>query len=122
MPIGVKQTVAPTAEPLLLAEAKQHLRIDGAYDDALVNRLIGAAREYAEQETRRQLMTSTYRLTLDYFPGRCAWSEGLPRETREKAWEYGRYFHDRAILLPRPPLQSVTSVVYTDSNGVQQTL
>src|SRR4051812_21902860 len=115
MPIGLRQTVAPVAEPVLLAEAKQHLRVDGAYDDALINRLIGSAREYAERETRRQLLTSTYKLTLDYFPGRC-WTltnEALPRE---KAWEYGRYFHDRAILLPRPPLQSVTSIVYTDAN------
>jgi uncharacterized phiE125 gp8 family phage protein len=121
MPIGLRQTVAPTAEPLTLAEAKQHLRVDGGYDDALVSRLVTAAREYAERETRRQLMPATYRLTLDYFPGRF-WVTQYEALPRERAWEYGRYFRDRALLLPRPPLQSVSAVTYVDTSGATQTL
>jgi uncharacterized phiE125 gp8 family phage protein len=40
----------PGTEPVLLAEAKSHLRLDDSLDDSDVNRLIAAAREYVERE------------------------------------------------------------------------
>lgn len=56
-----------------------------------------SAEEAMENELSAALLTQTLVLKLDCFP----------------SWE---------IKLPRPPLQSVTSVQYVDSNGTTQTL
>jgi uncharacterized phiE125 gp8 family phage protein len=96
--VGLVQTSPPDAEPLGLDELKNWLRVDESADDGLITALISAARQDAERFTRRQLVTATWRLTLDAFP------------------------HGGPIILPRPPLQSVTSITYTDANGDAQTL
>lgn len=88
---------APTVEPLTVAEARQHLRVDGNDQDDVIARLVAAARRRCEAFTRRAFVTQTWDLTLDAFP---CWT----------------------IDLPRPPLQSVTHVKYLDTSGVQQTL
>jgi uncharacterized phiE125 gp8 family phage protein len=87
-------------EPIEVAEAKRHLRIEATdtYYDALIDGLIQAARERAELETGRQLITAGYELALSAFP-----CDGAP------------------IELPRPPLAAVSSITYVDSNGTTQT-
>lgn len=65
--------------------------------DPIVNSLIKTARMSAEDFTRRALITQTWDLKLDAFPS-------------------------GAIVLPLPPLISVTSVTYTDTAGASQTL
>ncbi len=50
-------TVPPAGEPLTLAEAKLHLRVDLSDDDALITALISAAREQAEFLTGQRLIT-----------------------------------------------------------------
>ncbi len=95
--MGLTLTSAPAAEPVSLAEAKLHCRVDLGDDDTLLTALITAARRLAEGQTGRALVTQTWKQTFDAFPL-------------------------AAIALERPPLQSVTSVKYLDSAGVQQTL
>ena len=94
---GLEQSLAPTVEPLTSAETKLHLRVEITEDDALIGNLIKAARQYAEEYTRRQLITATWKLYLDEFPD--------------------------VITLFRPPLQTTgTSIQYVDDNGITQTL
>lgn len=90
------QTVAPSVEPVSLAEAKLHLRYEGTDDNDLITALIKAARRHAESFTRRQLITATWQLIMDGFPS------------------------GSLIEVPRPPLQSVTSITYTDADGDTQ--
>jgi len=59
--------------------------------------LIKAARASAEKMTRRALITQTLDYKLDHFP----------------CWE---------LWLPKPTLQSVTSITYVDVDGATQTL
>ena len=87
---------APTSEPVTLAEQKLHSRVDISDDDTYISALITAARQYAEGYQHRALLTQTWRLTLDYFPS--------------------------VIMVPMPPLRSVTSIQYLDSVGTLQTL
>jgi uncharacterized phiE125 gp8 family phage protein len=87
---------APSVEPLSLAEAKSHLRVDDTSEDTLITDIIVAARNYVENVTKRQLVTATWTHYLDAFAAE--------------------------IRLPYPPLQSVTSVKYYDTGGSQQTL
>lgn len=104
MRYGSKIVTAPTLEPLTVAEAKAHLRVDAADQDGLISSLIVAARQYAEAFTRRAFITQTWDLFYDSFPNQDEIS------------------NTQQIDLPYPPLQSVTSVKYTDLGGVVQTL
>jgi len=95
--MNIKTITAPTAEPITLAEAKLHLKVDIDDDDDLIEGLITSARQYAESVTRRAIASATYELVLDDFPG----------------------FSDEEIVLPRPPLESVSSIKYTDYEGTE---
>jgi uncharacterized phiE125 gp8 family phage protein len=86
----------PAVEPVTLAEAKAHLRVDGTDEDALISALILAAREHCEAATGRVLVQQTWDLKLDRFP--CL------------------------IEVPLPPLRSVASISYLDDAGASQTL
>lgn len=89
----------PTSEPVTPAEAKASpsFRVVGATDDADITALIKTARETAEAITRRAFITQTLELVLDGFP-------------------------TGGIELYCPPIQSVTSIKYIDTDGVEQTL
>lgn len=58
----------PAIEPVLLAEAKAHLRLDGDAEDELVAALIAAARAAVEAETRRVLIAQKWRAILHDWP------------------------------------------------------
>src|SRR5512135_2870714 len=55
---------APAAEPLSLAEAKAFLRVETNDDDAV----IAGARIYVEAQTRRALITQSWRICRDCWP------------------------------------------------------
>lgn len=86
----------PAVEPVTLMEAKSHVRVEIADDDNLITALITTARESIEREIGRSMMTQTLRETVDGG-----------RET---------------IRLERAPVQAVTSVTLTDSNGTVSTI
>ena len=93
---------APSTEPVTIAEARAHLRLDTSGsppshpDDALVTALITAARQHIESVTGRALITQTWELRADQF------IDGYE--------------------LPKAPAASITSVTYIDLAGATQTL
>ncbi len=62
------RTVDPVAEPVTLAEAKAHLRIDHGDDDDLLAGLVRAARQEVERSTGMALLAQSWRLVLDDWP------------------------------------------------------
>ncbi len=64
----LKLKTAPTVEPITLDEAKLHLKVDGADDNALISALITTVRQLAERETKRAFITQTWEMFLDYAP------------------------------------------------------
>ena len=89
---------APASEPVSLAEAKSYLRVEHDDDDDLIAALIAAARVQVEAQTRRALITQTWRLVRDVWPAGGA----LP-------------------ILP-VPLREVTAIGVYDADGMIQPL
>ena len=87
----------PAAEPLSLAAAKAHLRLEHELDNDFVTSSITAARTWAEEHLWRGLVTQTWELVEPAFPSE--WAE-----------------------LPFGHLSSITHVKYLDADGVEQTL
>jgi uncharacterized phiE125 gp8 family phage protein len=83
----------PEIEPVLLDDAKAHLRIDTDDDDALLTAAIAAARVHVETLTRRCLIEQGWRVYLDQWPRR------------------------RIVSLGPAPLISVESVTVYDTAG-----
>jgi uncharacterized phiE125 gp8 family phage protein len=59
---------APAVEPLSLAEAKAFLRVETSDDDDVITALIAAARLHVEAQTRRALITQSWRIAFDCWP------------------------------------------------------
>jgi len=59
---------APAIEPLSLAEAKAFLRVETSDDDDVIGALIAGARIHVEAQTRRALITQSWRLAIDAWP------------------------------------------------------
>lgn len=79
---------------------------EAAGQEGKLLRNIKTARQDCEAYTERQLITATWTLKLDTW------------------YEPGFFVLTRvgtALMIPRPPLQSVTSVKYRDATGVQVT-
>ena len=108
MPLNVNLSSAPAVEPVTQAEAKLFAKIDTTADDALVTSLIVAARQRIESLTRRALITQTWVWQLDAFP-----FSSVPVTTDA--------LNMNPLRPPFPPLQSVTSITYVDTDGITQT-
>lgn len=108
---GLKVTTEPTAEPLSLQEVKEYLRVDDSTDERVVQPLIIAARQFAEEHMNRALMQQTFTLSLDTV-----------LDTESPLWEGMRTapdinYHKNYVVLPKSPVISVTSVkTYDDSD------
>lgn len=90
------QQNSPTEYPVSRQTAKDHLRIDSTDEDSLVDLYIAAATDYAEEYTGRAF---------------------IQRQITANFGIFASFFE-----LPKPPLISVTSIKYYDSDNVQQTV
>jgi len=82
---------AATALAVDIDEAKAHLRVTESAEDDLIESMLWAAQDMAEQATGRALMTQTWELKQDAF--------------------------DNQMVLTRVPVQSITSVNYLNESG-----
>lgn len=96
---SLAEVSAPATEPVGLADLKLHLHVDDNDENELIQRCAVAARDWCERFTGRQFVTATYDWRLDAFP--CLSTDPL--------W------------VPRPPLQSVTSITYTATDATSTT-
>ena len=106
--------VTPPAEEVVsLAEARLHLYQPHTSQDGVISALIAAARRKCERYLSMTLVTSTWDWTVDQFPwGRTGGAWGCHRGSSSHA----------SLVIPNPPLASVTSLNYLDAAGASQTL
>jgi len=86
-------TSAPECEPVTVAEAKAHLRVDGEAEETLIASLILTSRLHVEAALGLALLTQSWRLSLDAWPAA------------------------RDVELPLYPLQSVDELRVRDAAG-----
>jgi len=94
--MGLEIVTPPAAEPVTRAEAALFMRYTGSLQNDVIDALITAARKYVESWTNRTLVTTTYAYYI----------EDLCNE----------------IILPVSTVNSITSILYQDSDDTQQTL
>lgn len=87
---------APTSEPISTVEAKLFLKVTHSSEDALIDNMVTAARQFLEAFTKRSFVTQTWQRFLDFFP--------------------------YEIELYHGTVASVTHIKYIDEDGAQQTL
>ena len=102
---------APAADALDWDDdIKPHLRLDSDDEETRVmDGLVPAATDWCESATGRQLVNATWAFQFSGFADACFAAKQLCK-----------YAPD-TILVPRPPLVSVTWVKYYDTANVQQT-
>jgi uncharacterized phiE125 gp8 family phage protein len=89
---------APASEPVTLAEAKAHCRVDTSDDDSYLTALINLGRIYVEDILDITMITTVWEARYDAFP----------------LWE---------LVLPRPPMAAQTvTVIYRDEGGTTRTI
>lgn len=117
MPLSYRELTQPAIEPVTLALAKQHLRVDTGFtdDDTYIAALITAARQRCEKKMQRAIFNRQILLTLDYFP----WP-GWGSTTGSTAHDYFMHWYYRGLVirLPMPATVSVQSLTYIDNDGV----
>lgn len=91
------RVTAATLPVMSVGDLKAHLRIDYGDEDSVLTDYIAAASRRLEDDAEIALLTSTWAVYLDQFP----------------CWE---------IELRKPPVKSLTSITYVDTDGTTQTL
>ncbi len=117
----------PSGEPITLADLKLHLRVDAGDTSQDVNlaAYLAAVRAWIERIAGIAFLAQTLEWAIDQFP----WAEGASQRLAGGWPATGltplRTLADNrfgAIVLPRPPLVSVTSVKYLDQTGALITM
>lgn len=111
---GVRVVTQPEREPISIAEARRHLRIEAFEgsppthpdDDDIMGIYLPAAREWCENYSGLALATQTVEVAIGGFPV-----------------QYSGHWYDlNGLPLPIWPVQMVESITYTDSDGIVQTM
>lgn len=91
-------TSGPLAEPVSVADAKAHMRVDSTAEDALIASLIVTSRLHIEAALGLALLTQAWSYFIDAWP------------------------RSREIVLPLKPVQAIATVRVWAQDGTSQTL
>jgi hypothetical protein len=112
---GLSVLTPPDEEPITLARAKLHLRIDQDVEDDILAGWIGAARTFTELHANRRWVSQQLRMTMADWPdgGGGSWVQNyIARTTGLTAAGISG-----AVPLPVEPVVSVDAVRYHALNG-----
>ena len=115
---GLSVQTAWTTKATSTADVKTHLRIDSGFtdDDTYIGTLIDTAQNIIETYINRAITTQTLDLYLDRLP---FYSDLKLQEGMFTAPDIE--YNSNYIVLPKPPVASVTAVYYYDDSDTQST-
>lgn len=122
---GLVLVSPPTVEPITLPQAKNHLRVDIADDDALIQTYITAARQACEAFIHGYLITQTWRVNYSGWPDDFLGSIAIPVEPLQsvasfKWWDQNFVETDMTVATPGPgPFLSTDYLLDKDSEPAQ---
>ena len=113
---GIKVVTAWTTSAVPTSTQKSFMRVDFSDDDTLIGELVKASQNVIETYLNRAITTQTLELYLDRLP---FYSDiNYPEGTfTAPDMEYNSNF----IVLPKPPVASVTHVKYFDDSDTEYT-
>jgi uncharacterized phiE125 gp8 family phage protein len=116
-----KLLTGPAVEPVLVAEAKSHMRVDISDDDTLITGLLLAAKEHVEDITGCKCISQKWQLVLDRFTREEATYTFFNRTFVPSVFDIAANHltpdKTRIIRIPFAPLASVDKFEVTDQNG-----
>lgn len=114
---GLRVVVAPASEPVTLAQAKAHCRIDNDADDTLVSMYLQGARMEAEAYLNRALFTQQLQFNVTWAPPPTA-TPLVPQSliTFPLNWPP---LVKQPVYLPRAPAVSVESITWGPIDDLQ---
>lgn len=113
--LSLNLVTGPAAEPVTLALAKQHLRVDFTDDDTYIPGLITAAREWCEAYMHRKIFNQTWQRTLDYFPIWVGGTTVAPCSFQD--WMFFSGYWAKVMIQLPGKIEAINSITYTLPNG-----
>ena len=113
------QTLSIGTEPVTVSEAQTWGIIENPDTGSLISDIIQAAREMAEADIKRAIITQSKTIYFMAFPWTGYYSLAIRGMGLNPFWFP---YYQGIIQLPYPMLQAVTSVQYIDTNGTLQTI
>lgn len=114
MAFTIKRVTAPVNRLATAQEVKTQIGSDPDVSNASVERIIDGVTLHAERYTGRAFLTQTFDLFMDQFP--------RERPVDAPWWLDMVYSFANAFEIPRPPLQSITSIKVLDYANNETTL
>ena len=117
---GLKLITAPSDLAVDLDDVKNYLKVTGSAEDADITAFIYSATEVIERYLHRALLTQTWSLWLDRFPGSFNF-DSLHDGVQEG--KLSEYFQGQSYIdIPLFPLQSVSFLKTYDDDGTAYTM
>ena len=114
----LERVLDPTSEPVTVAEAKTHMRVEISDDDTYIETLITVAREWVEDYTGRALYDQIWRLTLTDGFANPETDENTTTPIYTGAFTEGA----KGVLLRKSPVLALVGIISVDSAGTETVL
>lgn len=119
---------AASTDILTTAEVKTHLRVTHSAEDTYIGTLIKVATSYAEKYCAGNFINTTYTMTMEDWSDVFVSNSTLGTTSnllKSYTYPFGGYYSPYTglaqIILPKAPVNSVSSITYFDSDNSSQT-
>lgn len=118
--VGFQLVTAPSKQAVTTEEIKNYLKIDNDAEDVLLETFINAATKAVENYTGKALITQTRKMQFDWIPDNEYSKYSLntfPVDGQGASNRVPFFPYNNFVELAYNPIQSVTSIIFTDTDN-----